>query len=85
MKNTSGISYRQLADFVAKEPIEKVEAIFKRFGEKWYIIGAFARNAEYAMADIEPHRATADIDFAVMIPNYNLYKEITDAYFVSIF
>ena len=79
MKNTSGILYRQLADFVAKEPIEKVEAIFNRFGEKWYIIGALARNAEYAMADIEPHRATADIDFAVMIPNYNLYKEITNA------
>ena len=79
MKNTSGISYRKLADFVAKEPIEKVEAIFERFGEKWYIIGALARNAEYAMADIEPHRATADIDFAVMIPNYNLYKKITDA------
>ena len=75
----SGISYRQLADFVAKEPIEKIEAIFKRFGEEWYIIGALARNAEYAMADLEPHRATADIDFAVMIPDYNLYKEITDA------
>ena len=77
MKNTSGISYRQLADFVAKEPIEKVEAIFRRFGEEWYIIGALARNAEYAMADIEPHRATVDIDFAVMIPGYAEYKNIT--------
>ena len=79
MKNTSGISYRQLADFAAKEPIEKVEAIFNRFGEEWYLIGALARNVEYALADIEPHRATVDIDFAVMIPNYNLYKEIIDA------
>jgi len=33
MKNISGISYRQLADFVVKEPIEKVETIFKRFGD----------------------------------------------------
>ncbi len=77
MKNISGISYRQLADFVAKEPIEKVETIFKRFGEEWYIIGALARNAEYALADIEPHWATIDIDFAVMIPGYTEYKDIT--------
>jgi len=53
MKNISGISYRQLADFVVKEPIEKVETVFKRFGEEWYIVGALARNAEYAMAEIE--------------------------------
>ena len=77
MKNTSGISYRQLAGFVAKEPIEKVEAIFNRFGEEWYLIGALARNVEYALADIEPHRATVDIDFAIIIPGYTEYKDIT--------
>ncbi len=59
-----------------KEVYLKLEETFRKFGVHYYLIGANARDVQLYKAGTKPNRGTADIDFAVMLPDMETYLEI---------
>lgn len=56
-----------------------LEKVFAQFGIAYYLIGANARDVQLYKAGIKPPRGTADIDFAVMVPDFQAYNDLFDA------
>lgn len=53
-----------------------LESIFCKHGITYYLIGANARDIHLYKNGIKPNRGTADIDFAVMIPDFDMYHSL---------
>lgn len=55
-----------------------LEEVFTFHNIKYYLIGANARDVQLYKAGLKPARNTADIDFAVMVPDFEKYDAIFD-------
>jgi predicted nucleotidyltransferase len=55
-----------------------LETVFSKHGIVYYLIGANARDVQLYKQGIKPTRGTADIDFAVMVPDFDVYQAIFD-------
>lgn len=55
-----------------------LEKIFAQFGIAYYLVGVNARELQLYKAGIKPSRATADIDFAVMVSDFQVYNYLFD-------
>jgi predicted nucleotidyltransferase len=55
-----------------------IERGFEKFGVDYYLIGALARDTWMGLHDIQPSRATKDIDFAILIPDISTFHELKD-------
>ncbi|MFN3753707.1 nucleotidyl transferase AbiEii/AbiGii toxin family protein [Flavobacterium sp.] len=53
-----------------------LEEVFTKHGINYYLVGANARDVQLYKAGIRPTRGTADIDFAVMMPDFDLYNQV---------
>jgi predicted nucleotidyltransferase len=53
-----------------------LESIFSKYGITYYLIGANARDIHLYKNGIKPNRGTVDIDFAVMIPDFDTYNAL---------
>jgi len=55
------------------EVYQILEEVFTSHNIKYYLIGANARDVQLYKAGLKPARNTADIDFAVMVPDFEKY------------
>lgn len=55
-----------------------LEKVFAQFGIAYYLVGVNARELQLYKAGIKPSRATADIDFAVMVSDFQVYNYLFD-------
>lgn len=55
-----------------------VEEVFFSHNIKYYLIGANARDVQLYKVGLKPARNTADIDFAVMVPDFEKYDVLLD-------
>ncbi|MBS1494747.1 MAG: nucleotidyl transferase AbiEii/AbiGii toxin family protein [Bacteroidetes bacterium] len=60
----------------SKDIFLSLEKAFTKFDIDFYLIGALARDVMFLSKDHKPIRATQDIDFAVMIPDNNVYEAL---------
>ncbi len=58
------------------EVYKLIDAVFRSFDFQYYLIGAAARDFHLYKAGSRPKRGTADIDFAVMIPDIASYEAL---------
>ena len=59
------------------EMLAELEKAFEKFGIDFYLVGAVSRDVWLTgIHGIRPKRATADIDFAVLINHKGLYEEL---------
>jgi len=59
--------------------LSALERGFEKFGIDYYLVGAVARDVWMGgIHQIEPRRATGDIDFAVLINDKNTYGQLKD-------
>lgn len=73
---TSNLSYKDYSFADHKEVYLKLEETFKAFGAFYYLIGANARDVQMYKAGVKPSRGTADIDFAIMLQDFETYNNI---------
>lgn len=73
---TSNLTYKDYSFAEHKAVYLSLEVTLKQFGVFYYLIGANARDVQMYKAGVKPHRGTADIDFAVMLPDIETYHEI---------
>ncbi len=69
-------SYKAYSFANHKEVYLALEKCFVFFSIKYYLIGANARDVQLYKAGVKPNRGTADIDFAVMLPDIEKYNEL---------
>jgi predicted nucleotidyltransferase len=62
-----------------KEVFTLVDSVCESFSVPLYLIGAQARHFHLAEQGIRPGRGTGDIDFAIMLPDMDIYGKILDA------
>lgn len=55
-----------------------LEEVFTSHNIKYYLIGANARDVQLYKVGLKPARNTADIDFAVMVPDFKKYDVLFD-------
>jgi len=55
-----------------------LEDVFSKNNIQYYLIGANARDVQLYKAGIKPTRGTADIDFAIMVPDFDIYTYLFD-------
>ncbi len=60
------------------EVYQILEEVFTSHNIKYYLIGANARDVQLYKAGLKPARNTADIDFAVMVPDFEKYDMLFD-------
>lgn len=58
------------------EVYQILEEVFAANDIIYYLIGANARDVQLYRAGIKPARNTADIDFAIMVPDINKYQSL---------
>ena len=74
--STSNPTYKDYSFANHGEVYQILEEVFTSYNIKYYLIGANARDVQLYKAGIKPTRGTADIDFAVMVPDFDVYKTI---------
>lgn len=77
--NTSNPTYKDYSFAHHSQVYNILEETFSANNIKYYLIGANARDVQLYKAGIKPTRATADIDFAIMVPDFEIYNELFDA------
>ncbi|MDG2432321.1 nucleotidyl transferase AbiEii/AbiGii toxin family protein [Flavobacterium sp.] len=55
-----------------------METLFAELQIAYYLVGANARDVQLYKAGIKPSRGTADIDFAIMVPDFDGYNSILE-------
>ena len=60
------------------EVYQILEEVFTSHNIKYYLIGANARDVQLYKAGLKPARNTADIDFAIMVPDFEKYDMLFD-------
>jgi predicted nucleotidyltransferase len=76
--NTSNPTYKDYSFAYHGEVYKILEKVFSENKIKYYLVGANARDVQLFKAGIKPTRGTADIDFAVMIPDFVVYDKLFD-------
>lgn len=61
------------------EVYQILEIVFASYGISYYLIGANARDVALYKAGAKPTRGTADIDFAVMVPDHASFEALKTA------
>jgi predicted nucleotidyltransferase len=74
--STSNPTYKAYSFADHGEVYGVLETVFSKFGINYYLIGANARDVHLYKEGIKPNRGTADIDFAVMIPDFKVYNNL---------
>lgn len=77
--STSNPTYKDYSFAHHSKVYNILEEMFSTNNIKYYLIGANARDVQLYKAGIKPTRATADIDFAIMVPDFEVYNELLDA------
>lgn len=77
--STSNTTYKEYSFAHHGEVYTILEKVFNSFGIAYYLVGANARDVQLYKAGIKPTRGTADIDFAVMVPDFEVYEALFDA------
>ncbi len=55
-----------------------LEKLFAELQIVYYLVGANARDVQLYKVGIKPTRGTADIDFAIMVPDFDVYNAIME-------
>ncbi|WP_179374350.1 nucleotidyl transferase AbiEii/AbiGii toxin family protein [Winogradskyella wichelsiae] len=74
--STSNQTYKQYSFAHHAKVYAILEAVFAKYGINYYLIGANARDVQLYKQGIKPSRGTADIDFAIMVPDIDMYQSI---------
>ncbi len=74
----SNLSYKDYSFAHHGEVYKILEGIFSKNNIQYYLIGANARDVQLYKAGIKPTRGTADIDFAIMVPDFDVYTYLFD-------
>ncbi|HDR52403.1 MAG TPA: hypothetical protein ENN90_12410 [Mariniphaga anaerophila] len=69
------MSFKELTPWF-KEVFNLVDDSCKKLNAPLYLIGAQARHFHLAEQGIKPGRGTGDIDFAIMLPDMEIYEEL---------
>ena len=77
--STSHRTFKEYSFADHTEVYRLLDATFKTFGVPYYLIGANARDVQLYKAGTKPTRMTGDIDFAVLVPNFDAYTSLQDA------
>jgi predicted nucleotidyltransferase len=77
--STSSPTYKDYSFSQHGEVYTILEKVFTQFGIAYYLVGANARDVQLYKAGIKPSRGTADIDFAVMVPDFQVYDALFEA------
>lgn len=77
--STSNLTYKDYSFADHGDVYNILEKVFSRFGINYYLIGANARDVHLYKKGIKPNRGTADVDFAVMVPDFKIYNALFDA------
>lgn len=72
----SNLTYKDYSFANHGEVYKILEEVFAIHNIKYYLIGANARDVQLYKVGIKPTRGTADIDFAVMVPDFDVYDLI---------
>lgn len=81
MKNTYNISYENLRIPCAKQIFDAIQRTLTKYDKKFFLIGALARDIIIEVIhERHIHRATMDIDIAVLLSNWHQYDEIYEKY-----
>lgn len=72
----SNPTYKDYSFADHREVYTILENVFSKFGIQYYLIGANARDVHLYKEGIKPNRGTADIDFAIMVPDFKVYDAI---------
>ena len=76
--STSNQTYKQYSFAHHAKVYAILDAVFSKHGIVYYLIGANARDVQLYKQGIKPTRGTADIDFAIMVPDFDVYQSIFD-------
>ena len=76
--STLNPTYKDYSFAYHGEVYKILEKVFSENNIKYYLVGANARDVQLFKAGIKPTRGTADIDFAVMIPDFVVYDKLFD-------
>lgn len=76
--STSDQTYKAYSFADHSEVYSILEVVFKEFRIAYYLIGANARDVALYKAGQKPNRGTADIDFAVMVPDFESYSQLKE-------
>jgi len=76
--STLNPTYKDYSFAYHGEVYKILEKAFSENNIKYYLVGANARDVQLFKAGIKPTRGTADIDFAVMIPDFVVYDKLFD-------
>ena len=74
--NSSDQTYKQYSFADHKEVYGILETVFHKKKIKYYLIGANARDVQMYKVGVKPNRGTADIDFAIMVPDIEVYDSV---------
>ena len=74
--STSNPTYKDYSFADHGEVYTILESVFSEFGIQYYLIGANARDVHLYKSGIKPTRGTADIDFAIMVPDFEVYNKV---------
>lgn len=74
--STSNPTYKEYSFQYHGEVYRLLEQIFSNYGITYYLIGANARDVHLYKSGIKPIRATTDIDFAIMVPDFVSYNAL---------
>lgn len=77
--STSSPTYKDYSFAHHGEVYNILEKVFAQFSIVYYLVGANARDVQLYKAGIKPTRGTADIDFAVMVPDFKVYDDLFEA------
>jgi predicted nucleotidyltransferase len=72
------MSFKELTPWF-KEVFVLIDTTCKEMGVPLYLIGAQARHFHFVEQGIKPGRGTMDIDFAIMLPDIDIYDRMLDA------
>tara|TARA_R110002033_G_scaffold160508_2_gene196850 strand:+ start:8321 stop:9178 length:858 start_codon:yes stop_codon:yes gene_type:complete len=74
--STSPQSFKKYSFANHKEVYQILDTVFVANGITYYLIGANARDVALYRAGAKPSRTTADIDFAVMVPDHARFEKL---------
>ena len=76
--STSNLTYKDYSFANHGEVYQILEEVFTTYNITYYLIGANARDVQLYKAGIKPTRSTADIDFAIMVPDLEIYDNLIE-------
>ncbi|MFC4691300.1 nucleotidyl transferase AbiEii/AbiGii toxin family protein [Dokdonia genika] len=79
MMSISHLTFKDYSFADHTEVYKVLDATFKTHGISYYLIGANARDVQLYKAKAKPTRITGDIDFAVLVPDFDTYASLQEA------